>query len=336
MEEGRAIRAVGTHAENSVLLFEEEFVVRTPGECEGGRALADSGWLGGSFSIVRSHDDGTARLRLDSGDGFAVGGDADAQVVVGIFRNGAVFGFGIRNDSNLAAVEIRAGIGGQNEKRVAIGQPGDGIEQRIGFHEYGFLPGGGIVEIDGAGSGIGQKNIDGGDGFAVRRPLRRDEGCGLLAEKLFVRAVHVRDHQVAFAVVQFVTDEGEASAIGREGDVCSDVVDHALGISAENGEAVQACYVDFFAFAADQVEAVSVRGKSDGFVAIVSGRYDLSVALGGDIAQPDAFLAGVELNAGDVFPVRRNGGLGGFARIGDWDGGETFKRICGLAQRCLL
>ena len=114
---------------------------------------------------------------------------------------------------------------------------------------------------------------------------RGEEICAVCFASIFSSAaIHVGNHQIAFAFTALVADESEASAIRREAYVAVYIVNHPLGSSAENGQAIKAVDVNFVALAAQEVDAVSVGRKGDRVVAIVGGRDDLRVALGGDVA----------------------------------------------------
>ena len=125
----------------------------------------------------------------------------------------------------------------------------------------------------------------------------------LLGQQLFIRAVGVSDHQVAFAFIGLLPDEYDARAVRRKADVAIDIVNDALRAAAQHRRAVQTGHVFLSWFVPDEIDRITVGRKAHAPVAVLRWRNDLRVALGGNVAQPQALLAVLALHIQDVVSV---------------------------------
>jgi hypothetical protein len=74
-----------------------------------------------------------------------------------------------------------------------------------------------------------------------------------------------------------------------------------------------------------KIQVVAVRRKPQTDIGCRRRSYDLGVAVGWDVAQPQASLVVVYEDAQDVFAVRRDGNAAAFASFGNLADGKILK-----------
>ena len=174
------------------------------------------------------------------------------------------------------------------------------------------------------------------DGFAIGRP----RGHVTVAEQSLVgedgfleSAIRFCEEQIPGRRVVEFAQESEMLAVRGKGDGAVDILDQDAGIAAEY-RCAEKDGVGFFLFiAADKVDVVTVGRKGEAAVA-GGGRFDdFLVAAGGDVVEPEGLESLFFQRLKKIFAIRRNGGMGYVAVIGDIFDGEFLE---GLALLCML
>ena len=211
----------------------------------------------------------------------------------------------------------------------AVGHP-DGVAENAVGVEDGFLLVGGGAGLEQAGERAVGLKVHADESFSVGSPAQSEQAAGLRAadERLLIAAAGINgiDHDAVLAGIGIaVADKGELFSVGRESDVGIDIGDQLLGSSAQHGGAIKIFELLARRLATHEVEIIAVRGKRQAEVVHRSRGDDLGVAIGGEIAQPEALLAAVTDYVEDVFAVGRDGGARGLAGFGDFADGDALE-----------
>src|SRR5580692_3948667 len=122
-----------------------------------------------------------------------------------------------------------------------------------------------------------------------------------------------------------LTNIGDQAAVWRERNIRIHVLRDDLRRATEDGNAIDEANGFDGIFRAAKVDVVSVGRKSEAVVAArCRGKY-LRVARSGNVAEPDALETIIGYGADDVFAVGRDGGVDGFAGVGDLRDGEILE-----------
>src|ERR1700733_6828492 len=118
-----ATAAVGVHLEDAVFLLGEDFSIRSPAKPTGRRTTANRDRLSRTTCFIGRGEERSDVLRLHGGDGLAVSSEADHRIGIGVAGDGPVQAFGIGNNSDLIAIEIRFAAAGYHDDTALIGKP---------------------------------------------------------------------------------------------------------------------------------------------------------------------------------------------------------------------
>ena len=239
------------------------------------------------------------------------------------------FSRGIRDDDDLLTCRVRARRRGQQPTRGqqpgAIGQPDQpGKKSGVGGEEQ-VLFATGDIRGDQTGKSISRLSYDADDSFAVRGPGRIHQTCIQRAtgQRCLIPAGQRTDNEAVLAGGGIIVkDEGKPASVGRKSDVCIYVSHKLLGRAAQHRSTIEILQRPTSNFTTHEVQVVAVGRKAQADIVHLRRRNDLGVAVGGDVADPEALQAVVIQHVEDVFGIGRNGdkrSLAGFRDLGDGD-----------------
>ena len=234
----------------------------------------------------------------------------------------------------MIVVQPRAQVLILGDKALPIGQPHGLV--KYGTWEAGEvlgLAGRSIHQLDG---GCGSAGIGQCDSAAVGRPcdvtVRGSNGTS--SDYFLARAIRIGHKKLELADVGIVVAvKRNAAAVRRKRCVRIDPVHDDLGIAAENRCAVQVKRIVSGRLRLAEIKVVSVRGKLEIRIIRFRWRNDLGVAVGRNVAEPEAGLARVIDHAQDIFPIGRNGRNLRLGVVGDLGDGIILERNDRLAVK---
>src|SRR5580693_653911 len=126
-----------------------------------------------------------------------------------------------------------------------------------------------------------------------------------------------------FGVV--LADIRDQASVWRERNVRVHVLHHYLRRATEHGYPIHEAHSLHGVFRPTEVDVVAVGRKCESPIPPRGWRKHLSVARGGNVAEPDALATVIGYGADDVFAIGRDRGVDRFTGVGDLRDGEILE-----------